>query len=462
MGKIEKAFIVPHPPIVVPEVGQGKEAPAEKTIQAYEAVGRQIGEINPDVVIITSPHGTVYGDYIHISPGAQLSGDLRNFGAPKPAFSFESHSGLVESLSRKAEAAGIEAGIQGAKDKYLDHGALVPLYFIAKYARDFKLVRISISGLSPIEHYRFGMLIAQAVEESDIRAVFVASGDLSHKLMDEGPYGFDPHGPEFDKKLVTLVESGDFAALLHMDERLCDSAGECGLRSFIIMAGALNGKAVRPVVHSYEGPFGVGYMVAEIGIEGQDPERDYLSRELETSRQAMEQRRFGEDPYVALARQTLETYIKTGQTIEASSDLPEEMTHRQAGVFVSLKKHGQLRGCIGTITATRPCIAEEIIANAVQSGTQDPRFNPVKQNELEDLVYSVDVLGEAEPADSLEELDVVRYGVIVTSGYRRGLLLPNLDGVDTPEQQIEIALSKAGIRKSEQYSVQRFEVVRHK
>ncbi len=168
-----------------------------------------------------------------------------------------------------------------------------------------------------------------------------------------------------------------------------------------------------------------------------------------------------EDSYVSLARLSLETYVKTGKRIKKPDGLPEEMRNR-AGVFVSLKKHGDLRGCIGTISATTPSIANEIIEYAVIAGTEDPRFPPVREDELPDLVYSVDILGEAEPAASVDELDAKEYGVIVTSGWRRGLLLPNLDGVDTPEQQISIALQKAGIHAGEPYKLERFRVVRHK
>lgn len=137
------------------------------------------------------------------------------------------------------------------------------------------------------------------------------------------------------------------------------------------------------------------------------------------------------------------------------------MLTRKAGVFVSLKKHGQLRGCIGTISAVTGSIADEILRNAVSAGTDDPRFSPVTEKELDELVYSVDVLAEPEPISSIDELDVKKYGVIVSRGHKRGLLLPNLEGVDSPEQQVAIALQKAGIRPDESYTMQRFEVVRH-
>jgi AmmeMemoRadiSam system protein A len=143
-------------------------------------------------------------------------------------------------------------------------------------------------------------------------------------------------------------------------------------------------------------------------------------------------------------------------------NLPKEMLQAKAGVFVSLKKHGELRGCIGTISHTTDNIAQEIMRNAISAGTGDPRFFPVQEDELDELQYSVDVLMKPEAIDSVDQLDVKRYGVIVRSGYKSGLLLPNLEGVDTVEEQLEIVLQKAGIGRNENYKMERFEVIRHK
>jgi AmmeMemoRadiSam system protein A len=138
------------------------------------------------------------------------------------------------------------------------------------------------------------------------------------------------------------------------------------------------------------------------------------------------------------------------------------MLEERAGVFVSIKKDGELRGCIGTTTPTRENIAEEILSNSVSAAVRDPRFEPITEGELDSLTYSVDVLAAPEPISSPDELDVKRYGVIVSSGGRRGLLLPDLAGVDTPEQQIDIARRKGGIGEREPYGLERFEVIRHK
>jgi AmmeMemoRadiSam system protein A len=165
-------------------------------------------------------------------------------------------------------------------------------------------------------------------------------------------------------------------------------------------------------------------------------------------------------PVVRLAKETVESYVKEGK-VPMPKELTPEMKER-AGVFVSLHKHGALRGCIGTFEPMKANVAEEIISNAISSSTRDPRFPPVSPEELPELDYSVDILNKPEPVESAEQLDAKKYGVIVESGWRRGLLLPDLEGVDSVEQQIEICRLKAGITPDEPIKLYRFEVRRYK
>ena len=190
----------------------------------------------------------------------------------------------------------------------------------------------------------------------------------------------------------------------------------------VILAGALDGQAVEPELLSYEGPFGVGYGIASFIPRGEDPERRFLTTHLDQERKKLQAAKDGEDAYVRLARYSIEHFVKTGRRAKLPESLPEELLSTRAGVFVSLKKHGNLRGCIGTISPVTSSIAEEIMRNAVSACSEDPRFDPVREDELDEIIYSVDVLSPAEPINSENELDVERYGVIVTSGQRRGLL----------------------------------------
>lgn len=457
---ITAAYIVPHPPLIVPEVGRGQERAIQITIDNYHRVARQIAEIKPDTIIITSPHSEMYDDYIHISPGESARGSLKRFGAPAMIHA-DYDTALVDELCCRCKAADFPAGTLGETDPTLDHGTLIPLYFVNQYYTDYRLMRCSISGLSRQEHYRFGMMLRQAVDKLGRNTVFIASGDLSHRLTSEGPYGFAPEGPELDAKLTGIMRSGNFGEFFGLDSNLCERGGECGLGSFVIMAGALDQKAVETQFLSYEGPFGVGYAICGYKVVGDDHNRDFLMQNAAETSRWWQSLRDSEDAYVRLARQTLECYVTTGKLPEIPEDLPAAMRNERAGVFVSIKKNGRLRGCIGTTEPTQPSIAEEIMQNAISSGTRDPRFSTVQKDELETLVYSVDVLSPAEPISDASQLDVLRYGVIVTSGHKRGLLLPNLEGVDTVAEQIRIACEKAGIRSVERYTLERFEVVRH-
>ena len=470
------AVAVPHPPLIVPGVGHGREEGIGATVSAYREVTRRIAALQPDTIVISSPHAAMYLDYLHVSPGSGARGTFAQFGDATDGSSVTYDVELVAELCRLAREEGLPAGTAGERGRDLDWGVLVPLHFVQEaydelHARGeepapYRVVRMGISGLSPLQHYRMGQLVARAAERLGRRVAYVASGDLSHKLAADGPYGFAPDGPVFDRLTCDAFASGDFLSLLAADPGLCERAAECGLRSFQIMAGALDQTPVRPELLSYEGPFGVGYGVAcfsPAGPAGSDPTRAFGEAYEAWHAQDMERRRSAEDAHVTLARASLEHRVHTGERLTLPDDLPSELLSRRAGAFVSIKKNGQLRGCIGTIAPTRANLAEEIAANAVSAGLHDPRFPPVTADELPELVYDVDVLGEPEPVEGREGLDPRRYGVIVSApGGRRGLLLPDLDGVDTVDEQLRIAARKGGIALSEEgVRIERFVVERH-
>ena len=456
------AVIVPHPPLIIPTVGREREQEVQSTIDAYRTAAEQVAAWEPEVLIITSPHQVMYSDYFHISPGRGATGDMSAFGASGTKLHVEYDAQLRDEIIRRAESADLRVGTLGQRDPYLDHGTFVPLYFLREAGVDCPILRIGLSGFSPVDHYRLGQCIAQAVETLGRRAVFIASGDLSHKLRDDGPYGFAPEGPVFDRQITEAMAEGDFLQFLTMDPALCDRAAECGLRSFQIMAGALDGLAVEAKLLSYEGVTGVGYGVVTFAVTGPDENRRFGEQCEAAERVRLAEKKAAEDPWVQLARLSLETFVKTRKRLEHLPEgLPAEMTDQAAGAFVSLHAHGQLRGCIGTTEPTTESVAWEIVQNAVSACSRDPRFVPVGVEELDSLEYSVDVLGQPEPISSPAELDVKRYGVIVSCGGRRGLLLPDLEGVDTVERQIDIARQKGGISSREKYTLKRFEVVRH-
>lgn len=458
---IKAAFMLPHPPLIIPDIGKGEEKKIQKTIDAYHAVARKIGSLKPNTIVLMSPHQILYSDYFHISPGKSASGDMAQFRAPHVQMEVQYDTEFVEQICKLADTADFPAGTEGERDKRLDHGTMVPLYFVNRYLKDYLLVRIGLSGLPLKMHYQLGQYIQEVDKLLNRTTVLIASGDLSHRLKEDGPYGYQKEGPEYDSYIMDVMGKAAFGELFEFPEDLCEKAGECGHRSFTIMAGALDKQKVEAQALSYEGVFGVGYGICSYAVCGSDAERNFKEQFEEKERAKIAKQREQEDAYVQLARKTIENYVRTGESIAVPDGLPSEMYSQSAGVFVSVKENGSLRGCIGTIHAVRTCVAEEIIENAISAASRDPRFLPIRQEELDELMISVDVLGETEAIDTPDKLNVKRYGVIVTNGYKRGLLLPNLDGVDTIEEQIAIAKHKAGIGEKEDITLERFEVIRH-
>ncbi|MDO4501739.1 MAG: AmmeMemoRadiSam system protein A [Coriobacteriia bacterium] len=471
---ITAAFAVPHPPLIIPAVGRGGERKIARTVSAYERVADQVVAHMPEVVIVSSPHAPAYSDAFYVSSGAAESGSMARFGAPQERIQAMHDQNLAQEVARLAQQAGIPVAAGGPRDAEMDHGTFIPLWFVDRALEragfgpgNYLLLRVGLSGLDLESHRAFGRVIAQAVSNLGRRAVFLASGDLAHALKPDGPYGFAPEAPEYDR-LITHAFDGAAGGTLEelfapaFTPAFCNAAGDCGHRSFLIMHGAL-GPDWRPELLSYEGPFGVGYMVAQLSPEPADAAAStepQAGGESAAGSDAAAEPDATPDPLVALARASVEHYVRTGRPLPLPADLPSELTNRRAGAFVSLHT-SDLRGCIGAIEPTKATLAEEIIANGVAACSKDPRFPAVTEDELDLISYSVDVLGAAEPIDGLDQLDPQRYGVIVTSGWRRGLLLPALEGVDTAELQVQIARSKAGIGPHEAVQLERFEVVRH-
>lgn len=461
---IKAAYMVPHPPLIIPSVGLGGEEKIEETTRSYETVASHIADIAPDTIVILSPHSVMYSDYFHISPGAGAEGDFGRFGAPSERFKETYDQEFVNLLCSLLSGDGFPAGTAGERNKDLDHGTMVPLYFIRKHYRAGKIVRIGLSGLSLYDHYRFGTYISKTAQMLRRNTVIVASGDLSHKLQEYGPYGFDPAGPEYDRKIMEAASGSDFGKMLEFDEKFLDEAAECGHRSFVIMAGAFDGYDVKAQVLSHQDVTGVGYGVCIFEPGTENEERCFLK--------ALAQKVQGHEasPYVKLAAAAIRCFVKTSKRLSFPDGLPEGLAEElpkeafcdRAGAFVSVHKNGMLRGCIGTIGPCESCIAEEIISNAISAVSKDPRFDRVREDELDLLEINVDILGKPEYIDGPDQLDVKRYGVIVSCGSRRGLLLPDLEGVDDVDMQIDIARRKGGISETEDYRLQRFEVIRYK
>ena len=454
---IVSSIMVPHPPLIVPKIGKGKELEISNTVKAYNDACKFVKDSKPDTIIIISPHSTYFNDYFHILTDYETKGSLINFGDSEDSFELDTDTEFIEELSELYK----DCGFLGEKNTTLDHGTMVPLYFLNKYITDVKYIVIGLSGLPLKEHYKLGMCIREVSNKLNRRVSIVASGDLSHKLLETGPYGFNKYGPIYDKKIMNTMSKAKFNELLEYDDTLLKEAAECGHPSFTIMAGAYDRENVESKQLSYEGTFGVGYGVCTFKSKTANNNRNFYEKYLKIEKSKMNEIRSNESEYVRLARESVENFVKNGTVLKVPNWVSKELLDNKKAVFTTLHKYNNLRGCIGTIFPFYNSIAEEIIENAVRACHDDYRFNPVTIDELDYITYSVDILSDIEPVYPSDRLDPKRFGVIVTSENKRGLLLPNIDGVDTVEQQLDIAKQKGNISSDEEVTIQKFEVKRY-
>jgi len=314
-----------------------------------------------------------------------------------------------------------------------EHSLEVQLPFLQYLKPGIRFVPIIFGSGNGTILKEIGLEIAAVLRETKKEAVIMASSDMNH-------YESQKITREKDRQAIDAVLDMDPDELLRRVAR--QNISMCGYAPAVVMlsaAAALGADKAELVKYQTSGDV-VGDYSAVVGYAG------ILVKKT--------------SPLVKLARQSLESYIRERKVIEPAELTPE--MKEQAGVFVCIKKYGDLRGCIGTFEPTRENVAEEIIANAISTATSDPRFNPVTASELKDLDYTVDVLTHPVPVRNMNELDPRKYGIIVESGFRRGLLLPDLEGVDSVEQQIEICRQKAGIDPDEPVTLYKFEVKRYK
>ena len=454
------SFIVPHPPLIIPNIGKGSEKQVSKTISAYKEIAKQIASLNPETIIISSPHAPMYSDCFYISNSPTLTGNLANFGAKEISFAEEVDTKLVDEITELAKKHHFPV-YKDIPSVPLDHGTMIPLYFIREELPKCLIVVIGLSTLPLITNYQMGTIIKEAVNNLNRNVVYIASGDLSHKLQEYGPYGFATEGPIYDKKIMDICRTSNFYELLTFKSSFLEKAAECGHRSFTIMAGCFDGQEIESNVLSHEDITGVGYGVCSFYPKETNSNRQFLKKYLQEESLRLEKIKKSSDSYVNLAFESLKYYFDTKQKMSIPPNLPEEMLTNKAGVFVSLYKFDTLRGCIGTILPTTNTIAEEIINNSLSAALNDYRFPPLTKEELKWLNISVYILKEPEPISSLDMLDVHKYGIIVTHGLKRGVLLSDLDGVDTIKKQIAIAKEKASIKPNEDCKIERFEVIKH-
>jgi len=416
-----------HPPILLTEVGRLESQRVRTTAQAMRELDVLLAGHPADLAIVISPHSPSSMTSLPVRHAAHVAGDLARFRAPQVRVEAIVDTALVTALVGDAQRAGF--ALTWAEESDLDHGVVVPLYSLPQAMANKRCVFLGVSGWPLARFFAFGAWLHQRLLGRS--AILLASGDLSHRLTPDAPYGFRPEGPVFDRLVIDALRDCEWERIEGMDPELIEEAGECGLRPLAILLGAARAAGLSSKVLSYEGPFGVGYpVVAFTPAAGVFDIQD-------------------------VARRAIETYLRSRQLIDPPQPIPAALQEPSA-LFVTLRKGRELRGCVGSLRPTAPTAAHELIRYAVASAVRDPRFEPVRMNEVRDLSIKVQLLEPAEPVTDMATLDPNLYGIIVRCGERQALLLPGIDEIVTPEQQLRAACEKAGIDRFAPLQVERF------
>jgi AmmeMemoRadiSam system protein A/AmmeMemoRadiSam system protein B len=447
--------IAPHPPIMVPEVGREAVAEVRGSIAAMAELTHRIIKSGAETVVIISPHAPLSPDAFVAYHSQPLHGNFANFRAPGTSVEFPIDEELLAGIVNSASHADYD--VPALEGQALDHGTAVPLYFLDRNGWHGRVVALGYSFLANEDHLKFGECIREAAESVGRTVAFVASGDLSHRLKPEAPAGYNPSAHFFDEQVVDALTGNTPLQIVDIDPNLRRMAGECGYRSILVALGLTKSLPAACEVLHYEAPFGVGYLVAQLT----NVKSNVKSHARNENLVGIGEQSLAAEELPALARRAVETFVRNGREISVPQNAAEILDAR-AACFVSIKtRAGDLRGCIGTIEPVKDTLGQELIANAISAATRDPRFAPIEESELSNLRYSVDILSAPEPA-TFADLDPAIYGVIVEdeSGSLRGLLLPDIPGVDTTEQQVNIAARKAGIAPGTPLKLSRFRVDR--
>lgn len=262
--------IAPHPPIIIPAIGRDRLGEAQQTVDGMKRLAKMVKEAAPELLIIISPHGQVFREGPSVLTASRISGNFGQFGFPGIQVEFQTDRELVRLLKEETATEPLRPVFIDGQDSHydgrivLDHGAMVPLYYLQEAGLEAPGLHITF-GFNPYRQlYQFGGALKRAIEKRKLKTAVIASGDLSHRLLPGAPAGYHPRGADFDQQLVEMLREGRVEEILDFNPRLVEAAGECGLRSFIIALGLFDGVLFKTEIISYEGPFGVGYLVAAL------------------------------------------------------------------------------------------------------------------------------------------------------------------------------------------------------
>lgn len=450
-GRIVFAGLMPHAPILVPGVGTEQHAEAVPTMDAMATVSIHAVANHPDTLVLISPHSPRQPGAFGIWRPTRLRGSLAKFGAPEAQVDVPIDQAFVERLEMEAAGCGIRTW--RITDESLDHGATVPLFYLQSAGWKGPTVIVSLDHPGDGAPAKWGQAIAATAQRLSRRTAVIASGDMSHRLTRSAPCGYHPEAHRFDEAFISLLRNGAFHDVPAIDASLEELAAEDVAESTMVALAAADYRTEGHVVLSYQAPFGVGYGVAILF----EPERTSQVTATPAEARHASVSRCSDLP--AIARCAVVAEATDGPSTPPFGGTGE-LAERH-GVFVTVRTDkGELRGCRGTLQPMEKDLVQETWRSAVAAAFHDHRFPPSQAVELPHMRFSVTVLGKLEPVKSLQELNPEVFGVLVSAGDgRKGVLLPDIGGIDSVEQQIAVARRKAGIGPDEKISIHRFTAI---
>jgi aromatic ring-opening dioxygenase LigB subunit/AMMECR1 domain-containing protein len=445
-GQIVFAGVLPHGTELLPAEGPLDPAAATGLQAACRDLVERLVAAKPDLVVLIDPHGPTFKQAIGICCAPVIRGDLAAFGRPDVTLELQTDLQLSQLLLGLSKEAGIPLTVP---DRYvrqpLSHGVIVPWQFLtAAGLGRLPVVLVHPSGQPLARHYEFGQVVGYAAQRTGRRVAVLASAELSHRHGDDAEAA-----AAYDRQVVEAFNGRHWVALVEQDPVALEAAGACGLGALAMLAGMFRPEAVESQPCHYEVDDGVGRMVGELSVI-RHPEP-----EVETERPARDV------PTLAdLAREAIYCHVAKQETVRATGKLAETWGHRQAGVFVTLYRDGKIRNSLGSVFPLQTNVCDEVVRTAIAVAFQDPSHPAVDPQELPRITLSVQVVLPPEPIQRLDEVDPKQYGLIAYTGYRLGVLLPGVDGIEAAEDQVRQVMAKAGVGAGEPLWLLRFRVER--
>lgn len=403
--------LMPHPPLLVPSVSQEALRSVKKTKDAMETLAQRIKKREPRLIILSTPHAPAEAGRLAVYRGERLQGNFRQFGSMETVEVF-SDQAFQRTLMRTLSLYGINTV---SVDEPLDHGALVPLKYLCDAGVGAPVIVIGQYYGDYAQNHRVGHILRSLLYAEETVGELIISGDLSHALKENGPMGYHPSGKVFDETLQKALKHQDLDVLKTLDDQVIVNAMSCIYRGIGMVEGLSANRFENTEVLSYEGPFGVGYLVGALKCA------ENLS-------------------LPAIARRSIESVFlnDTFKALKPSGD------HSDAPCFVTLKKDDQLRGCIGTLEPTGRTLTDNVITYAKHAAFDDPRFPPLRRSELCEITISVDIIHPPVALRDFKTQDPKVDGLIAQKEGRQSVLLPGIEGIHTAQAQRQAVLKKGG------------------